>query len=129
MRTLPLLLAGLALGLGLATVSPAHAHGSDARIWVSLGDVVFSAGHPYHRHLHHPLHVVRVGTGPRYYYHPAPRPIRHYPAPRHYGHGHGYGYSYAPAPYLHRPGHGSIHRPYRQPPRPGYPRQRPGYWR
>ena len=81
MRILSLLASALLLVLGLSLAPTAKAHGPDTRIWVSIGDVVFSAGHPYHRHLHHPLHVVHGGPAPRYYYR-APPP----PRPHHYRH-------------------------------------------
>jgi hypothetical protein len=115
MRTLSLL-AGAALALGLSLGTPAQAHGSDARIWVSFGDVAFSAGRPYHRHHHHPLKVTRGRHGPRYYYDPAPA------------------YTYDPAPPPHSyPAHGyrvpTYYRYPPPPPRPGYSRHRPGYYR
>lgn len=123
MRILSLLASALLLTLGLALTPAAKAHGPDTRIWVSIGDVVFSAGHPYHRHLHHPLHVVHVGHAPRYYYR-APPP----PRPRHHRH-HGPVKVYAPGPYPHYYARGHHHRPPPPPPRPGYPRHRPGYGR
>ncbi len=115
MRTLSLL-AGAALALGLSFGAPAQAHGSDARIWVSIGDVSFSAGRPYHRHHRHPLHVVRGAHGPRYYYVPAPTYVYHPTHPRP-----AYGYR-GPAHYHYPP-------PPPPPPRPGYYRHRPGYYR
>lgn len=116
MRVLSLL-AGAALALGLACVTPAKAHGSDARVWVSIGDVSFSAGRPYHRHHHHPLQVIHGRHGPRYYYIPAPA-YAYYPPHVHphapYGYRVHLHYAYPPPP---------------PPPRPGYPRYRPGYYR
>lgn len=120
------LLAGAALALGLSVGAPAQAHGSDARIWVSIGDVAFSAGRPYHRQHHYPLHKVRGKHGPRYYYTPVPgyayyppRPgFGHYPPP----HPHAY-----PAQGYRGPAYYDYPPP--PPPRPGYSRHRPGYYR
>lgn len=119
MRTLSLL-AGTALALGLCFGAPAQARGNDVRVFVSFGDVMFSAGRPYHRHHHYPLHVVHASHGPRYYYvapPPPPRPRHHhrhhYPVPA-YVHHYGYSHYYRPAPPP-------------PPPRPGYYRHRPGY--
>lgn len=97
--------AALALGLTLAT-SPAQAY-DDTRIWVSIGDVTFSAGRPYHRYHDYPLHVWHGPHGPRYYYH------HHYvvsePVYYHRPHGH--------APYHRGPGsyYHYGHRPYTHP--------------
>ena len=116
MRSIPLL-AGAALALGLCFGAPARAHGSDLRVFVSFGDVMFSAGRPYHRHQHYPLHVVHAAHGPQYYYMAPPPPP---PPPRHYYRHH------RPAPvYGHH--HGYHYRPASPPPRPGYHRHRPGY--
>ena len=123
MRILSLLASALLLVLGLSLAPSAKAHGPDTRIWVSIGDVVFSAGHPYHRHLHHPLHVVHGGPAPRYYYR-APPP----PRPHHYRH-RAPVKVYAPGVYPRYYAHGHHHRPPPPPPRPGYPRHRPGYGR
>lgn len=76
--------------VGLTATQPARAY-DDGRIFVSIGDVAFSYGRPYHRHSRAPLYVVQESWGPRYYYNPpvvyAPRyydpPRRHY-APVHY---------------------------------------------
>ncbi len=110
-------LASAALALGLATSPSANAH--DARIWVSLGDVTFSAGLPYHRQHHYPLYREQGRHGPRYYYYAAPvRPMPHYRPGPPYGPGYGYYYDaryYQPAP------------PPPPRPRPGYHRHRPGY--
>lgn len=115
MRTLSLV-AGAVLALGLVAATPATARGGDARIWVSMGDVMFSAGRPYHRHHHHPLQILHGPRGPSYYYYPVPA-YGYYPMPpRPYA----YPAYYPPAPY---------HRPAPPPPRPGYPRHRPGYYR
>lgn len=114
MRTIALL-AGAALALGLVLSPSADARSVDARIWVSLGDVVFMAGVPHHRHHRQPLQVVSGRHGPRYYYHAA-APHYSYPAPvRAHGHrNHHYDARYyAPPP--------------PRPPRPGYHRYRPGY--
>lgn len=112
MRLIPLLaMSALALGLGLG--SAAQAHASDTRIWVSFGDVTFSAGRPFHRQHHIPLFVQAGRHGPRYYYH-APRHPRVYPHP---AHGYPPGYHYPSRRYLPPP----------PPPRPGYYRHRPGY--
>ena len=118
------LLAGAALALGLCFGASTQAHASDVRVFVSLGDVMFSAGRPYHRHHHHPLHVVHAAYGPQYYYvapPPPPRPYHHHNHHRrhnhHYSasaHHHAHGYHYRPAPPP-------------PPPRPGYHRHRPGY--
>jgi hypothetical protein len=123
MRILSVLASALLLVLGLTLASPSQAHGPNTRVWVSIGDVVFSAGHPYHRHLHHPLQVVHVGHSPRYYYAPPP------PRPHHYrerGPARVYGHSAYPPYYSHHYRH-PDHRA--SPPRPGYPRHRPGYGR
>lgn len=115
MRSFPLL-AGAALALGLCFGAPAQAHGSDVRVFVSFGDVMFSAGRPYHRHHHYPLHVVHAAHGPQYYYMaPPPPPPRHYYRhPREapvYGYHHGYHYRPAPPPPPPRPGYHRHHRP------------------
>ncbi|MCX7564105.1 hypothetical protein OS176_11300 [Xanthomonadaceae bacterium XH05] len=116
MRPLPLL-AGAVLALGLSFGGVAQAHGSDVRVFVSFGDVMFSAGRPYHRHHHYPLRVVHAAHGPQYYY-VAPPPRPHYP---HYRHHH-------PTPvYGHHQGRSHRHHPAPPPPRPGYHRHRPGY--
>ena len=117
MRTLPLL-AGAVLALGMFSAVPARAHGGDARIWVSFGDVAFSAGRPYHRLHHYPLQVVHDVGGPHYFYYGAPAPVYYVPRPVViHGHGpgrhHGGPRHYRPAP--------------PPPPRPGYHRHRPGY--
>ena len=111
MRALPFL-AGTVFALGLAFGAPANAHNSHTRIWVSFGDVVFSAGMPYHRLHHHPLAVEHGRRGPRYYYY-APRA-------QHWGPAHGYapGYYY----YEH-----TYYAPTPPPRRRGYYRHRPGY--
>lgn len=125
MRSIPLL-AGAALALGLCFGASTRAHASDVRVFVSLGDVMFSAGQPYHRHHHYPLHVVHSAYGPRYFY-DAPPPPRHVR-----GHGHGYRqYRHShrhPVVVYHQP-HGYHYRPAPPPPpRPGYHRHyRPGY--
>lgn len=88
--------------VGLTAAEPASAY-DDGRIFVSIGDVSFSYGQPYHRHSHAPLYVVHESWGPRYYYYAepvryyAPPPSRYYVAPRYsaprvywsggYGHG------------------------------------------
>jgi hypothetical protein len=74
------------IGLGL---SPA-AKAGDARIFVDLGNVYFSAGQPYYRETRQPLYVAHYAYGPRYYY---SRPAYGY---RHYDRGHSYnaGYRY-----------------------------------
>lgn len=125
MRSIPLLVAGAALALGLSVGAPVQAHGSDVRVFVSFGDVMFSAGRPYHRHHHYPLHVVHAAHGPQYYYMAPPPPPP--PPPRYYRHHrpvpvYGYHNGY--------PHHGHYYRPAPPPPppRPGYHRHyRPGY--
>ncbi len=63
----------LAVAGTVGVVAPKEAAASDIRVFVDLGDIVFSAGRPYHRHSHAPLYVVHERWGPRYYYHrPAP---------------------------------------------------------
>lgn len=115
MRPLPLL-AGAVLALGLCFGASAQAHGSDVRVFVSFGDVMFSAGRPYHRHHHYPLHVVHATHGPQYYYTaPPPQHYHHHRPVPVYGYGDHHGYHYRPAPPP-------------PPPRPGYHRhRRPGY--
>lgn len=58
----------LAVGgaMGLAASTPAQASHDD-RIYIGLGDVVFSYGRPYWRHNHEPLYVVYEYGRPRYY--------------------------------------------------------------
>lgn len=113
MRTTALL-AGAALALGLALTPSVHAHGTDARIWVSLGDVVFTAGVPYHRYSHQPLFIEAGRHGPRYYhYGPSSRHFRPGPV-----RGHVRGYAYDARYYLPPPP---------PPRRAGYHRHRPGY--
>lgn len=71
--------------VGLTATAPAQAY-DDGRIFVSIGDVTFSSGQPYHRYSHQPLYVVRESYGPRYYY-TGPRyvePVRYYAPPRAY---------------------------------------------
>lgn len=85
---------------GLASATPAQA--SDARIFVDLGDVVFSYGRPYWRYGNEPLYVVYERGYPRYYrydraysyyappvYYAPPPPPRYYAPPR-YDHHHRY---------------------------------------
>ena len=69
--------------VGLTAAEPASAY-NDGRIFVSIGDVSFSYGQPYHRHSRAPLYVVHESWGPRYYYHP--QPVQYYapPPPRYY---------------------------------------------
>lgn len=67
--------------VGLTAAEPASAHG-DGRIFVSIGDVAFSYGNPYHRHSRAPLYVVHESWGPRYYYYA--QPTRYYAPPRYY---------------------------------------------
>ena len=72
--------------VGLTAAEPASAY-NDGRIFVSIGDVSFSYGQPYHRHSRAPLYVVHESWGPRYYYtapthYYAPPPPRYYAAPR-----------------------------------------------
>ncbi|HET9049781.1 MAG TPA: hypothetical protein VFN29_12575 [Chiayiivirga sp.] len=115
MRILPIL-ASAVLALGLVAATPAGAHGPEARVWVSIGDVAFSAGRPFHRHHHHPLQVIHGSHGPRYYFVPSPG-YSYYPVPRPVAVPM---YSYPPRYYLPTP----------PPPRPGYYRHyRPGYYR
>ncbi len=110
------LLAGAVMALGLTVAPRANAHGPDSRIWVSMGDVVFSAGRPYHRHHHRPLRVIHGHHGPRYYYVPTPT-YGYYPAPRPLAFP---AYAYPPAHFHPAP----------PPPRPGYHRHhRSGYYR
>jgi hypothetical protein len=52
--------------IGLAGAAPAEAYDS-ARIYVGIGDVVFSYGRPYWRHNSEPLYVVYERGYPRYY--------------------------------------------------------------
>lgn len=72
--------------VGLTAAEPASAY-DDGRIFVSISDVSFSYGQPYHRHSRVPLYVVHESWGPRYYYtqparYYAPPPPRYYAAPR-----------------------------------------------
>lgn len=74
--------------VGLTATQPARAY-DDGRIFVSIGDVSFAYGRPYHRHSRAPLYVVHESWGPRYYYNgPSYRPpvyvSRHYDPPRRY---------------------------------------------
>lgn len=115
---LAFLLTAAALALGLAFAAPANAHqhhrhhSSQARVWVSLGDVVFSAGMPYHRQYRQPLFTQPGRHGPRYYYWG--------PHAAHHGAGHGY----APAYYYDH----NYYTPAPPPPRRrGYNRHRRGY--
>lgn len=113
------LLAGAALAFGMSFGTPAQAHDHGARVWVSIGDVAFSAGRPYHRHHQHPLHVVHGRHGPRYYYVPTPKYAYFPPRPHPY-----------PYPVYGSPAHDHHHyAPPPAPPRPGYYRHRPGYYR
>src|SRR5690606_7726049 len=66
---LPLLLA-TAGAIGMAAAPAAEAYDS-GRIYVGIGDVVFSYGRPYYRHNHEPLYVVYERGYPRYYRMPA----------------------------------------------------------
>lgn len=68
--------------VGLTATQPARAY-DDGRIFVSIGDVAFSYGRPYHRHSRAPLYVVHESWGPRYYYN-APRYYAPPPPRRHY---------------------------------------------
>lgn len=72
--------------VGMTASAPASAY-DDGRIFVSIGDVSFAYGRPYHRHSRQPLYVVHESWGPRYYY-TAPRyyapPPRYYAPPRYY---------------------------------------------
>ncbi|MFC4726790.1 hypothetical protein [Coralloluteibacterium thermophilus] len=84
-------LASLALAAVFAAGSafvPAPAEARDrVRIYVDLGDVLFSAGRPYYRHTRAPLYVAHGPYGPRYYhYAPPPPPVVVYraPPPRYY---------------------------------------------
>ena len=82
--------------VGLTATQPARAY-DDGRIFVSIGDVSFAYGRPYHRHSNAPLYVVQESWGPRYYYHgPAYRPPvyvpRYYAPPRYYPPRYAYGY-------------------------------------
>lgn len=82
---LSLVLAAAAVaGTGLSP--DAEARGSE-RIFIGIGDVVFSYGRPYYRHNREPLYVVYERGYPRYYRVPAPV---YYAPPV-------YGYDYAPA--------------------------------
>lgn len=123
--------------LGLSTFPASQAQASDVRIFVDLGDILFSAGRPYHRHTREPLHVVHHRYGPRYYHHaprfhgpprhvvhhhyaPPRRVVHHYyaPPPRHYrsvrhhpGRGHGApGHRYDDRARGHRDHRGRGHR-------------------
>lgn len=77
--------------VGLTATQPARAY-DDGRIFVSIGDVAFSYGRPYHRHSRAPLYVVHESWGPRYYYHApvyrapvySPRYYAPPPPPRYY---------------------------------------------
>ncbi len=110
MRTM-FFLAGTALALGLAFAAPANAHNrhhNQARVWVSLGDVVFTAGTPYHRQYRQPLFAERGRHGPRYYYYGPQQTYQGYVPGYYYDHTY-----YAPAPLPPR--------------RRGYSRHRQGY--
>ena len=114
MRTMSLL-AGTVLALGLAFAAPANAHNrhsSQARVWVSLGDVVFSAGVPYHRQYRQPLFAESGRHGPRYYYY---GPHQSYRGPVH---------GYVPGYYYEQSYYGPAPLP---PRRRGYSRHRHGY--
>lgn len=88
--------------VGLTASAPASAY-DDGRIYVSIGDVSFAYGRPYHRHSRTPLYVVQESWGPRYYY-PAPRyyapapryyaPVQYYAPPRAYGYRDDYRHRY-----------------------------------
>ena len=121
MRTLFLILATTLL-LGLAFAMPVEAHSNYSRIWVSIGDVSFSAGAPYHRHQHYPLHVVHGNYGPRYFYYAPPPP----PPPQHHRKRRNHVYGYGPAPVVYYD-YSYQQRPAPRPLRPGYHRHRPGY--
>ena len=56
--------------VGLAGSAPASA--DSGRIYVGLGDVMFSYGRPYWRHNREPLYVVYERGYPRYYRHSRP---------------------------------------------------------
>ncbi len=121
----PFLITGTALALGLIMGTSAQAHGRDARVWVSHGDIRFDAGRPFHRAHHVPLFVEPGRHGPRYYYYPSAYSA--YPvAPSHYAPApmapYSYGPAYYPDSYRYLPPP-----PPRPRPRPGYHRHRPGY--
>lgn len=106
-RALIVSLAAAAL-IGLAAPAPAQA--SDVRVYVDVGDVIFTSGRAYHRHSREPLYVEYHRYGPpryyrivehRYYYGPPGPPrfvppghyVRHYgPPPKRYKHRHHYRY-------------------------------------
>lgn len=91
--------------LGLSTLPAAEAQAS-VRVYVDLGDVIFSSGRPYHRHSRAPLHVVHYSYGPRYYHYGPPRVVHHYAPPPRVVH-----HYYAPPPrvrHVHHH-HGSRH--------------------
>lgn len=89
------LVAAGAFGLTVASTASAY---DDGRIFVSIGDVSFAYGKPYHRHSRAPLYVVHDSWGPRYYYYA--QPVRYYaPAPRYYAPPH----YYAPPPRYYGP--------------------------
>jgi hypothetical protein len=97
-----LLAAAGAIGLTAAPAAEAYDSG---RIYVGIGDVVFSYGRPYWRHNHEPLYVVYERGYPRYYR--APAPVYYAPPPPRY--------VYAPPP---RWGYDRYrHRDYRDHPR------------
>ncbi|MBS7458215.1 hypothetical protein [Coralloluteibacterium stylophorae] len=108
------LLAALA---GAATLVPVEAQ-ARVRVYVDLGDVLFSAGRPYHRHSHAPLYVVHTGYGPRYYHYGpvyAPPPRYYAPPPPRY-------YYHAPPPRVYAPR-------VRYAPPPRHWRDHDGHWR
>lgn len=102
MRAMALFLSLAAAGLfGLAGATPARA--SDVRVYVDLGDIVFTSGRAHYRHTREPLYVEYHRYGPpRYYrvvehrYYGPPGPphfvppghyVRHYgPPPKRYKH-------------------------------------------
>jgi hypothetical protein len=103
------LLLATAGAIGLSAAPAAEAYDS-GRIYVGIGDVVFSYGEPYWRHNNERLYVVYERGYPRYYRVPAP--AYYAPPPP--------AYVYAPSRYAYdRPGYGYgyRHRDYRDHPR------------
>lgn len=99
---LPLLLA-TAGAIGMAAAPSAEAYDS-GRIYVGIGDVVFSYGRPYYRHNHEPLYVVYERGYPRYYRMPAP--VYYAPPPPRYVYApprHDWRHDYRPRDYRDHP--------------------------
>lgn len=115
------------LALGLALATPAT-QARDTQVWVSIGDVTFHAGRPYHRYHDYPLHVWYGPHGPRYY---APHYIVSEPLYVHRPYGYA-PYTRGPSRYYHYGHRPYTHPAYNAPPPPPPPRYHgrgSGYYR